>query len=405
MLGGLLLGLALGASAPRFEELDAQIRSAPIRPLEAFLGTTGIPLTAAWLLLAVPVFDFGLSLFDTVGVRAAPAWAGLLFLAQIAASLTGASLMELIRARLGLGTALGATLLMSALLLPAAYMGITHGPAWSWLAGFLPLGLGQASYRGVAPLSVPSPMIAVPGVVLVAALATAAWTTLGVQSRRSRADAERARSHRMGRRMPSVMGRWMTLSAVRDPEIRAVLALTLVGGFAMVTAARLLLGRSASSLAPLTAVLLIQIAAGAPLALSGALAQGRWLWRSIPASRARTGLSWWIAVAVMTAVISLPTLSPVAPLLRGADVPFVLGALAICAFIPSAVGRILPFRHHSLVRQLAVLLLQVCCFLAVFVALTLVGARIPPPSGPLLVVVGTLVATAATCVLAPWRES
>jgi hypothetical protein len=201
------------------------------------------------------------------------------------------------------------------------------------------------------------------------------------------------------------MGRWMALTALRDPEIRIVLVLTLVAGVTMVSASRLLLGRSAAALAPLTAVLLVQVAAGTPLALSGALAQGRWLWRSIPVGRTQTGLSWWIAVAVITTVIGLPTLSPVVPLFKTPDLPFVLGALAVGAFIPSAVGRILPFRHHSLVRQLGVLFLEVGCFMAVIGAATFIGGHIPPPTGPLLVLTGALVATALTCVLAPWREA
>src|ERR1700693_2639109 len=54
LLGGVLVGLGLAAAAPRFEGLDPQIRTVPIAPLPAYLGTTGFPPTIAWLILAIP---------------------------------------------------------------------------------------------------------------------------------------------------------------------------------------------------------------------------------------------------------------------------------------------------------------------------------------------------------------
>ena len=99
LLGGVLIGLGLAAAAPRFEGLDQQILTVPIAPLPAYLGTTGFPLTIAWLILAIPVFDFGTSLFRTVQAPAPEAWAGLLLLAQVIACITGATIMENLRAR------------------------------------------------------------------------------------------------------------------------------------------------------------------------------------------------------------------------------------------------------------------------------------------------------------------
>jgi hypothetical protein len=404
MLGGLLLGLGLAASAPRFERLDPQIRSVPLEPHEAFLGTTGIPLLAAWSALAVPAFAFGLSLFDTVGSPAAPAWAALLFFAQLASAVTGAALMELIRARPGRPVALAMLPMLAALLVPVALSGLDRAPAWAWLAGSFPHGLGPGP-RGAAPLSIPPVASAVSGVAVASLLVALAWVLLGIQPGRSAAGAERARSHRMGRRLTAVMARWMGLTAVRDPQVRTVLILGLIAGAGMVTATRLVAGRSAASLAPLAAILLVQFAAGAPLALSGPLAQGRWLWRSIPSGSVPVGLSWWLAVSLMTAAIGLPVISPVFSLVQGSDLPFVLGALALTAFIPSAVGRLLPFRQESLARQLGILALQLGFFGGAMGLAELTGAHVAAPLGPLLVLFAVMACTSLICIYAPWREA
>src|SRR5438876_689314 len=294
LMGGVLLGLGLAAAAPRFEGLDAQIRTVPIAPLQAYLGTTAIPLTVAWFIFAIPVFDFGTSLFRTVQVPAPNAWAGLLLLAQLIACVTGAAILEVLRARPSRRALLAAIPLVLAFGLPAVAASLTSAPTWSWLAAALP---------------------------------------------------------------------------------------------------------------PLAAILLLQFAAGAPLALSSDLAQGRWLWRSIPPTGREVGLSWWIVIGTITAAISLVVVAPVFAVMSLDAYPFVLGALVMAAPIPAAVGRLLPFRHDALARQLGVLALQLVFFLGPLGIAALIAQRFLLEAAPVVVLVGVLALTGVICSTAPWREA
>jgi len=405
LLGGVLVGLGLAAAAPRFEGLDPQIRTVPIAPLPAYLGTTALPLTIAWLIFAIPVFDFGTSLFRTIQVPAPDAWAGLLMLTQLIACVTGAAIMEILRARPSRRALLGAIPLLLALGLPAVAAPLTSAPAWSWLAALLPHGLGKSSHAAVAPIVVPSIATSLLGVLAVGALAAAAWTATATLPGRAPAGSEHVRSRRIPRRLTLAMGTWLILTAVRDSRVRVVFLLSLVSGAGMITATALLAGRSAAALAPLAAILLVQFAAGAPLALSSDLAQGRWLWRSIPPTGRRVGLSWWIVIGTITAAISLVVVAPVFAVMPLDAYPFVLGALVMAAPIPAAVGRLLPFRHDALTRQLGLLALQLVFFLGALGIAELIAQRFALQAAPLVVLVGVLALTAAICSRAPWREA
>jgi hypothetical protein len=405
LLGGVLVGLGLAAAAPRFEGLDPQIRTVPIAPLPAYLGTTALPLTIAWLIFAIPVFDFGTSLFRTIQVPAPDAWAGLLLLTQLIACVTGAAIMELLRARPSRRALLGAIPLLLALGLPALVAHLTSAPAWSWLAALLPHGLGKSSHAAVAAIVVPSIATSLLGVLAVGALAAGAWTATATLPGRAPAGSEHVRSRRIPRRLTLAMGSWLILTAARDSRVRVVFLLSLVSGAGMITATALLAGRSAAALAPLAAILLVQFAAGAPLALSSDLAQGRWLWRSIPPTGSRVGLSWWIVIGTITAAISLVVVAPVFAVMPLDAYPFVLGALVMAAPIPAAVGRLLPFRHDALARQLGLLALQLVFFLGALGIAELIAQRFALEAAPLVVLVGVLALTAAICTRAPWREA
>ena len=405
LLGGVLIGLGLAAAAPRFEGLDQQILTVPIAPLPAYLGTTGFPLTIAWLILAIPVFDFGTSLFRTVQAPAPEAWAGLLLLAQVIACITGAAIMEILRARPSLRVLVRSIPLVLALGIPAALAPLSSAPAWSWLVAFLPHGLGSTPHAPVAPLHVPSIATSLLGVIAVGSLAAGAWTAAATLPGRSAAGTDRNRSRRISRRLTLAMGTWLTLTALRDSRVRVVLLLSLVSGAGMVTATALLAGRSAASLAPLAAILLVQFAAGTPLALSSDLAQGRWLWRSIPPTGTRVGLSWWIAIGVITGAISLVVVSPVFAVMPLDAYPFVLGALVMAAPIPAAVGRLLPFRHDAFARQLGVLGVQLLFFLGSLGIATVLAQRSRLVATPALVLPAVLALTALICSRAPWREA
>ena len=405
LLGGVLIGLGLAAAAPRFESLDQQIRTIPVAPLPAYLGTTAFPLVIAWLIFAIPVFDFGTSLFRTIQVPAPDAWAGLLFLAQLVACATGAAIMESLRARPSVRALMRTIPLLLALGIPVALALLSRAPAWSWLAVFLPRGLGSGPHAAVAPLQVPSIATSLLGLIAVGALAAAAWTATATLPGRTPAGTDRHRSRRISRGLTLAMGTWLVLTALRDARVRVVLLLSLVSGAGMITATALLAGRSAAALAPLAAILLVQFAAGAPLALSSDLAQGRWLWRSIPPTGGRVGLSWWMAIGVITGAISLVVVSPVFAVMPLDAYPFVLGALVMAAPIPAAVGRLLPFRHDAFARQLGVLGLQLVFFLSAFGIAALIGQRVRLVAAPALVLVGVLALTALVCARAPWREA
>jgi hypothetical protein len=405
LLGGVLVGLGLAAAAPRFEGLDPQIRTVPIAPLPAYLGTTALPLMIAWLIFAIPVFDFGTSLFRTIQVPAPDAWAGLLLLTQLIACVTGAAIMEILRARPSRRALLGAIPLLLALGLPAVVAPLTSAPAWSWLAALLPHGLGKASRAAVAPIVVPSIATSLLAVLAVGALAAGAWTATATLPGRAPAGSEHVRSRRIPRRLTLAMGSWLILTAVRDSRVRVVFLLSLVSGAGMITATALLAGRSAAALAPLAAILLVQFAAGAPLALSSDLAEGRWLWRSIPPTGRRVGLSWWVVIGTITAAISLVVVAPVFAVMPLDAYPFVLGALVMAAPIPAAVGRLLPFRHDALARQLGLLALQLVFFLGALGIAELIAQRFALEAAPLAVLVGVLALTAAICTRAPWREA
>lgn len=405
LLGGVLVGLGLAAAAPRFEGLDPQIRTVPIAPLPAYVGTTALPLTIVWLIFAIPVFDFGTSLFRTIQIPAPDAWAGLLLLTQLIACVTGAAIMEILRARPSRRALLGAIPLLLALGLPAVVAPLTSAPAWSWLAALLPHGLGKASHAAVAPIVVPSIATSLLGVLAVGALAAGAWTATATLPGRAPAGSEHVRSRRIPRRLTLAMGSWLILTGVRDSRIRVVFLLSLVSGAGMITATALLAGRSAAALAPLAAILLVQFAAGAPLALSSDLAEGRWLWRSIPPTGARVGLSWWIVIGTITAAISLVVVAPAFAVMPLEAYPFVLGALVMAAPIPAAVGRLLPFRHDTLARQLGLLALQLVFFLGALGIAQLIAQRFALEAAPLVVLVGVLALTAAICTRAPWREA
>jgi len=405
LMGGVLLGLGLAAAAPRFEGLDAQIRTVPIAPLQAYLGTTAIPLTVAWFIFAIPVFDFGTSLFRTIQVPAPDAWAGLLLLAQLIACVTGAAILEVLRARPSRRALLAAIPLVLALGVPAVAASLTSAPTWSWLAAALPHGLGKSSQAAVAPIVVPSIATSLLGVLAIGALAAGAWSAAATLPGRAPAGSEHMRSRRIPRRLTLAMGTWLTLTAVRDGRVRVVLLLSLLSGAGMISATAVLAGRSAAALTPLAAILLLQFAAGAPLALSSDLAQGRWLWRSIPPTGREVGLSWWIVIGTITAAISLVVVAPVFAVMPLDAYPFVLGALVMAAPIPAAVGRLLPFRHDALARQLGVLALQLVFFLGALGIAELIAQRFLLAAAPVAVLVGVLALTGVICSTAPWREA
>ena len=85
--------------------------------------------------------------------------------------------------------------------------------------------------------------------------------------------------------------------------------------------------------------------------------------------------------------------------------PFVLGALVMAAPIPAAVGRLLPFRHDALARQLGVLALQLVFFLGALGIAELIAQRFLLEAAPVVVLVGVLALTGVICSTAPWREA
>jgi hypothetical protein len=405
LLGGLLLGVGLTAAAPRFENLDPQIRTAPVTATSAYMGTTGVPLLVAWALLAIPVFSFGLALFSNVRSPSPLVWAALLILAQLIACATGATLLELGRARLTPAVAIRALPVLIVLGAPMAAAPLMGAPAWAWLAAFLPGGLGHPIHGVIPAVHAPSVATALLGFLVLGSLAAGAWTALGPLPGRRPAGGEQNRSLPIPRALPLAMGAWLISTAVRDRRIRIVMILGLVSSIGMILATTWLAGRSAPALTPLAAILLLQAAAGAPLALSHELARGRWLWGSIPASRTRVGGSWWLATGLMTAALGLIIVSPTFAIMPVQGYPFLLGALLLSAPIPAAVGRLIPFRHDSLARQLGVLGTQLLFFLGALGLIVMVSQKLPTLAAPVAILAALLLATALISIRAPWREA
>jgi hypothetical protein len=390
LLSGFLLGLGLSAAAPRFENLDSQIRTAAISPCDAFLGTTALPLSIAWIALAVPIYDFGLSLFTTVKLSPASAWAFLLMAAQLVACIAGASIYELLRVRPSLAGLAASLIALLSLVLAAVLM---------------PQGLGQIAHGPTPPVhALPLPL-AFAGLIASALVAAVAWISLGARPARRPVTRERSRSRSIPGSLPNAIATWLTLTTIRDRRVRVVLLLGLGSGLAMVGATILLAGRSAEALAPLAAILLIQTAAGGPLALSSDLAGGGWLWRSLPLSTVTIGSSWWLAVTAATLLLNLVVIAPVFAVLNMEAYPFVLGAALLAAPIPAAVGRLLPFRHDALARQLGVLGLQLAFFLTPLAALGLLAQHVVNPLVAIPVLIAVLVSTFAISTRAAWREA
>ena len=117
-------------------------------------------------------------------------------MAQLIACVTGAAILEVLRARPSRRALLAAIPLVLAFGLPAVAAPLTSAPTWSWLAAALPHGLGKSSQAAVAPIVVPSIATSLLGVLAIGALAAGAWSAAATLPGRAPAGSEHMRSRR-----------------------------------------------------------------------------------------------------------------------------------------------------------------------------------------------------------------
>jgi hypothetical protein len=398
-----LIGLLTSASAPRFEDLDEQVEASPLRPLEAFLGATGVPLVLAWSVIALPIVAFGFALFRELHVPDPLLWSGLLLAAQLAATLTGAVVAETARADVTLRGRVAHLLpFLVSLVAIAGAVRYYEAPVWSWLAGLFPLDASTPRSLGIT------------GSVLALALALTAWTWIGlaVGPGRRRSRSGRVRSQPMGQSLLEAVSRWLALRAIRDGRVRVQAALAIAFGLVAAAVLAFALDLVGALLVPFIAVTLTMAAASVPLALSDDLYRSSWLLRTVSWSTRRVALSWAVGTTLVGMLVAVAALAPLAFAYR-LQLAFLLVLMVIAAPIPAAVGRLLPWRSESIVAQLASALALVLLY-ATALSGTLwlserAGSLFGGPPWPILGlgvgVAAVWAGAAAICAFAPWRQA
>jgi len=389
-------GAILATMAPRFDELDGQLRSLPVSGVEAFLGLNAVPLLVVCGVMGIPQFVFALRLFSETRTPTPIVFAALFFVAHLSSAVVGACAAEAIRCRCRTGRAWGALGAAVTSIVATAIAGRLGGlgSGW-WLAGLLPVSRGSA----------PPVIVAVAGLVVSTTLAAWSWIVLGAEPSSGREKRDCLRSHAMGTTVTGVMGRWLALAATRSARTRRLVLLALLSGPVIFGTTRIVLGGDARLLFPLCVFVVLLLSTCVALALSADLAASQWLWRTAPMAPTGPGATWWIVVTVFGVVVALGAGAVPAAILGRSYLGFLLVLTLVACPLAAAIGRILPWDDHSPTRQLAAGGLEAVGVVAGFQAAVWMAGRLGTTVG--LVVVGSAIVTATLLlsVHVRWRTS